>query len=413
MTIISIIIEQHAEDKAFNWLLRDSAVHAPHYSLKDIAKLDNRVEAHIDGLRIAGEEGWKIGKEVLAMEEAGEVFTAAVLAFESGDEARIHDVIAAGSVSPELSRGIISALGWLSYQKSACFIKKLLSEQSPVLRRIGIAASAVHRQYPGQALFDALSDSDTLLKARALKAVGELGRNDLISLVRKSLHSEDEKCRFYAAWSAALLGDEASIPVLCDMVKGDSAFAEKACSIALRRMNLSETHQFQSELANRNETKRIAIIGAGVIGDPVSVPWIIQMMGIPELACVAGESFTIITGVDIAYEDLEGEWPEGFEAGPTENTADEDVEMDNDEDLPWPKPELIQNWWKKNSNKFKNGTRYLLGQPITPENLLQVLKNGRQRQRAAAGLKLAIIKPGQPVFEVRAPGFKQKKMLGI
>lgn len=352
MTIISIIIEQHAEDKAFNWLLRDSAVHAPHYSLKDIAKLDNRVEAHIDGLRIAGEEGWKIGKEVLAMEEAGEVFTAAVLAFESGDEARIHDVIAAGSVSPELSRGIISALGWLSYQKSACFIKKLLSEQSPVLRRIGIAASAVHRQYPGQALFDALSDSDTLLKARALKAVGELGRNDLISLVRKSLHSEDEKCRFYAAWSAALLGDEASIPVLCDMVKGDSAFAEKACSIALRRMNLSETHQFQSELANRNETKRIAIIGAGVIGDPVSVPWIIQMMGIPELACVAGESFTIITGVDIAYEDLEGEWPEGFEAGPTENTADEDVEMDNDEDLPWPKPELIQNWWKKNSNKF-------------------------------------------------------------
>ena len=31
-----------------------------------------------------------------------------------------------------------------------------------------------------------------------------------------------------------------------------------------------------------------------------------------------GESFTLITGVDIAFEDLEGEWPEGFEAGPTE-----------------------------------------------------------------------------------------------
>ena len=27
----------------------------------------------------------------------------------------------------------------------------------------------------------------------------------------------------------------------------------------------------------------------------------------------------MITGVDITYEDLEGEWPEGFEAGPTEN----------------------------------------------------------------------------------------------
>jgi hypothetical protein len=41
----------------------------------------------------------------------------------------------------------------------------------------------------------------------------------------------------------------------------------------------------------------------------------------------------MITGVDIAYEDLEGEWPEGFEAGPTENPENENVAMDPDEDL--------------------------------------------------------------------------------
>ena len=56
-------------------------------------------------------------------------------------------------------------------------------------------------------------------------------------------------------------------------------------------------------------------------------------MEVPELARVAGEAFTMITGVDIAYEDLEGEWPEDFEAGPTESPEDEDVEMDPDEDL--------------------------------------------------------------------------------
>ena len=65
-------------------------------------------------------------------------------------------------------------------------------------------------------------------------------------------------------------------------------------------------------------------------GDPAIMPWLIQMMEVPELARVAGESFTMITGVDIAYEDLEGEWPEGFEAGPTENPEDENVEMDSD-----------------------------------------------------------------------------------
>lgn len=48
---IPLIIDQHAEGAAFLWLLRDAAVAAPHYSLKDLAGLDNRVEAHLDGLR--------------------------------------------------------------------------------------------------------------------------------------------------------------------------------------------------------------------------------------------------------------------------------------------------------------------------------------------------------------------------
>jgi uncharacterized protein (TIGR02270 family) len=178
-------------------------------------------------------------------------------------------------------------------------------------------------------------------------------------------------------------------------------------------MDLREAHLWQAELAGQKETQRIAVIGAGVIGDPVSVPWLIEMMKVTEIARVAGESFTMITGVDIAYEDLEGEWPDGFEAGPTESAEDEDVVMDSDEDLPWPAPELIQNWWKKNKGNFKNGTRYLLGTFVNKEGLLQALRNGMQRQRAAAALELSLMQATQPLFEVRASGFSQKKLLGL
>ena len=66
--------------------------------------------------------------------------------------------------------------------------------------------------------------------------------------------------------------------------------------------------------------------------------------------------FTMITGVDVADDHLEGEWPEGFEAGPTENPEDEDVVMDRDEDLPWPEPKLIHEWWHKNKTNFKSGS---------------------------------------------------------
>ena len=74
--ILTHIIEQHAEEASFLWILRDNAVRAPHYDLEDLAELDGRIEAHLDGLRIAGEEGWNAAKEQLRWKEAGEIFAA-------------------------------------------------------------------------------------------------------------------------------------------------------------------------------------------------------------------------------------------------------------------------------------------------------------------------------------------------
>jgi hypothetical protein len=52
--VIAEVVSQHAEEAAFLWLLRANATRAPHYALKDLGKLDGRVEAHHDGLRAGG-----------------------------------------------------------------------------------------------------------------------------------------------------------------------------------------------------------------------------------------------------------------------------------------------------------------------------------------------------------------------
>jgi uncharacterized protein (TIGR02270 family) len=134
-------------------------------------------------------------------------------------------------------------------------------------------------------------------------------------------------------------------------------------------------------------------------------------MEIPELARVAGESFTLITGVDLAYQDLEGDWPEGFEAGPSENPEDKDVALDAYEDLPWPDPTLVAAWWDEHRGGFQSGIRYFLGSPIDLPHLQRVLIDGQQRQRAAAALELALRDPNAPLFETRAPGFVQQRSL--
>jgi len=84
-----------------------------------------------------------------------------------------------------------------------------------------------------------------------------------------------------------------------------------------------------------------------------------------------------------------------------------------DEDLPWPNPELIREWWVKNKGQFRNGTRYLLGKPISPEQCQHVLRYGYQRQRAVAAIELAILNPARPIFKIRDPGFRQQKLLGL
>jgi uncharacterized protein (TIGR02270 family) len=403
MSSIPVVVEQHAEEAAFLWLLRDSAVHDPHYYLYDLAHLDDRTEAHIDGLRIAGDEGWEICKEALAWEEPGEIYAAGVLAFEGRDSGKIN----------ELSKGLISALGWIPFDQVIGYIQKFLDSGIVALHRVGIGAMAVHRQDVGRYLRPAIEDEDPALRARALKAVGELGRKDLLQAVASRLTDEDTKCRFYAAWSAVIFGYRSSTGVLQYIAQNDGLFAERACKTALRNMDIQSGHEWINELAKNPDYQRIALMGSGALGDPASIPWLINYMAMPEFARVAGEAFSMITGVDIAYEDLEGEWPEGFEAGPTENPEDEDVDMDPDEDLPWPEPGLILAWWQKNKGNFQNGTRYLCGKPISEEQCQHVLRYGYQRQRAAAALELAILNPGQPLFEVRAPGFRQQKILSL
>ena len=408
------VLSQHASEASFLWELRAAAVAAPHYSLADLAKLDQRVEAHLDGLRIAGEAGWEICKEALSAEAPGEVFAASVLAFESGNPDRLETVLATGAASQDLSRGLVSALGWLPFQQAEPHIRQLLASSQLALRRVGMAASAIHRQNPGQSLVDAVSNADPLLRARALRAIGELGLRSYTHEIKLHLADPDALCHFWAAWSAALLSaDSKALAILGSIAESDLPYREKSLQAAIRRMDAPAASAWHNKLAQDAQSIRIAIIAAGAFGDPASIPWLMEQMKVPELARVAGEAFAMITGVDIALEDLDAEKPEGFEAGPTENPGDDNVEMDPDENLPWPGSELIAKWWTQRQAEFQKGTRYLLGKPISVDWCQQVLRNGRQRQRAAAALELAIRQPGQPLFNVASPGFRQQRLLGV
>jgi uncharacterized protein (TIGR02270 family) len=130
-----------------------------------------------------------------------------------------------------------------------------------------------------------------------------------------------------------------------------------------------------------------------------------------KLARLAGESFSFITGLDLAYLDLERKPPEGGEFGPNDDPEDDNVVMDEDDSLPWPDPAKIQGWWEANKSHFANGARYFMGKPITREHCIHTLKEGYQRQRIAAALYLCLLEPGTKLFPISAPAWRQQRWL--
>src|SRR5262245_30865902 len=217
--IIPQIVEQHADEAAFLWLLRDRAVAPSRYRLPELIKLDDRLAANIDGLRVAGQPGWEMVVEQLEHQEPGEVFVAAVLALESADEDRFALVTEKVAATPQSARGLISAFGWASRDAAAARLGELVRSSDPILRGAGIAASAIHGFDPGVALPKAFGSDEPELRRRAFAAVGRLARKDLVPAIADGMRERDPACRFWSAWSSAVLGEPAGARTLGSMAE--------------------------------------------------------------------------------------------------------------------------------------------------------------------------------------------------
>ena len=90
--ILIDIVEEHLEEADFLWQQRENALKDRAYTLNDLAELEERLLAHLDGLVLAEKDGWDLLQPKLADGEVGEVFAAAFVALESGDAARVDQV---------------------------------------------------------------------------------------------------------------------------------------------------------------------------------------------------------------------------------------------------------------------------------------------------------------------------------
>jgi uncharacterized protein (TIGR02270 family) len=410
--LIDSVVQQHADGAASLRTARSVLVAAPHVTLRQLAVLDQRLAAHLDGLAVAGERAWHFCDEALAAPTKGDVFAAGVRALDERAQSRLDRLFLVAEAVPETRAGLASALGWVAPEQLRGIVVSLLGSDDALRRLIGVAACSMHRVDPGIAAARRRPDPSPEVQARVLRTTGELGLQNLVTTCAAAATDTDPLCGFWGAWAATILGDRGRpLQVLAQTAATDGPHRIRAFVLALQAMNTSAAHQWLKRLAIDPKQVRWLIHGSGIVGTPVYVPWLIQQMRDDALARIAGEAFVTITGIDLADNKLDRPQPEGVRSGPSDDPDDDNVDMDPDDGLPWPDADKIAKWWEANSGRFQSEERYFIGAAASRRHCIDVLKNGSQRQRILAAHYLCLLDPGTPLFNTSAPAWRQQRLL--
>lgn len=406
------INEQFVTDCSFLWLLRSLSVKQPHYYAEDILKLETRIEANLDGLMCNHALSWDICVEELVYEQAGECFTAAIIAFRSRDVNKIKQVIDHAFTNDETFKGLVSAMAWLPRSLINEWLERFLYSKDLNHKYLAIALCSVLRKNPGDILQELFQREDcqahNKLLARLLRLVGELKLYAFAKELQKLVDHEDADIAFWANWSLVMLGEHKRVLTLLESITEPTPNQSLAIQTIFKVLPIDRARKWISESSQQPEMLRTVIIATGVLGDPHVVPWLIDKMKSIDTAKVAGEAFSLITGIDLERYELALEPPDDITVVPTDDADDDDVELDEDENLAFPDAGKISQTWLRYRDSYKPGQRYIMGTeinsngPATIAKLNHSLKKSSQRQRHSLALTIALLDPQSPFVNTKA-----------
>ena len=410
---VCAVVRQHVDDLAALRLMRAMWVRAPHVRMLNLRRIDGRIAAHMDGVLAAGATGRKLCVEALATPGVGEVFGIAAVLLESLPE-HFGPLVALAQRSPDARRGLLSAFGWSNSVTRLQPLRRLDGVRDASVRALAICGYRVLGCTTTKLPMTLHDDLDPQIRTSLARAAGELGMLSALPAVLEWTTDSDIAVAFHAVRTACLLGAAERVgEQLRRFHAKRSPWLEPALALSLLSAKFVEARDVlrRMEATAAEISQRQLIRASGWVGDPLRIPALIDLMANPRFARVAGEAFSLITGVDMAYLDLDRKPPKEPISGPTDDPASDDVALDEDESLPWPDPQRIKAWWHANADRFPPGQRYFCGAPPTPEHALHVLKTGFQRQRALAAIWRCVLQPGTPLFNIAAPAWRQEAEL--
>jgi uncharacterized protein (TIGR02270 family) len=293
------IIEEHLSELGFLWEQRERGIVAPDWTVKDLATIEERAEAHLDGLRIAGAHAVALARPALAAKETGLAAAAAFVMLAFGRVELEHEVLQALATAPPKARdGIRLALRHADITRmSPVLIELATSSPATAARAAALDVLAFHRLPPPKGIPMLLADPDPEVRRLVFDAAGRFGGPWSYDVLREALDGDVPALRVAALRASARMG----LMGLDESCRQAGTRPQKPVSEALEFLGLLGNAKDLSILQNsmtRPDLAAAALSGMGKLGAIAAIPTILEAMTVEPLAEAATRAFSRITGAE-------------------------------------------------------------------------------------------------------------------
>lgn len=290
--IVDTVVQEHVETAAFQWAQWKTLSNDDPADRKAVNWVANRLEGHLDGIRIAGSDAWPL--IINAFEtypERGEMFVFAFLALELGDDKRLQQAASSARTTGDGLAGFTGAFAWQPPDLTARYVREWIAVEDPVKAGAAVAALIAQRYDPGRLLVGLLSHPHSVVCADACRLAGLCGRLDLMDRLSVLLRDGPKDVQLSAARALITLGSDKGLDVLTAGILALDDGWTRDLRALVKNLKLDDLRAWLTALSPSPTATRLQVRAAGMIGSPIYAKWLIAQMEIPDLAEDAGKAF--------------------------------------------------------------------------------------------------------------------------
>jgi len=342
----------HAEELAYLWQRRRASVRSSELTLRDFSYLMERIEAHLQGMLVAGEALGEMFGGALAGDDRDEVFAAAWALLRSGRPDNARQVLEAFAAAGGAAiGGFADALAMAPPTHTEPTLRAALAHGSPAHAAAAALALASQRRFEAASPLPAplLLQEGPEVAAMAWRAVLALDGTTAMPLPYAEALARPDPGLRRAVLDVAIWRGEAWLPDALRRLAGEGDASALGWLAALGKAE--EQDEVLALCATQPAPLRAAL--AARLGRPQALAAVLAWMADPDpvLAAAAGQAWERITG--LAVEGRRSSLPVAEDADPDDKDFPPEVWL----------PDLAkaERQWAEHGERWRAGGRWCRG----------------------------------------------------